>query len=78
MATKKDAGGSVAPEGNRHRRNSPKQPYDADEGLQRPHEDYDEKRKSSDPKHENDFDVDEDDPGKRKDEYKDFNKETRK
>ena len=78
MATKKSRGITAAPEGNRHGRNSPKQPNDADDALQRPYKDYDENRKSSDPKHETDFGADGDDARKRNDHQRDSNKETRR
>jgi len=54
MTQRKGGGSHAASEENRGR-NSPKQPYDAAEGLQRPYEDYDEDRESSDANLENDL-----------------------
>ena len=53
-----------------HDRNSPAYPYEADENLQKGYQGYDEDRSSHDPRHERDFDVDENDISKRKIQYK--------
>jgi len=54
MTQRQGRGTHAASEENRGR-SSPKQPYDAADGLQRPYEDYDEDRKSSNANLENDL-----------------------
>ena len=80
MAAKKSGSDKPASDGNRgseqsRRRNSPAFPYEADENLHDTYEGYDEDRSSGDPRHEQDFDINENDINNKWGESRNQNKE---
>ncbi|HET9825105.1 MAG TPA: hypothetical protein VFP87_07210 [Chitinophagaceae bacterium] len=68
--SKKHASDENRPGDQNRGRSSPAFPYEADENLQKGYGAYDEEKNSSDPRYQQNFDIDENDIDEGKDEYK--------